>query len=145
MDGLAEALIGLALLLGFSAAVIAFVRGFTNPITRVSDEMLVARPLAETESILVQVLDTARRMDVRMVAPATYELSYRFFPPWTIALTVIVFPLGVLALIFAHENLALSVALTGEADTTRVRVVGRMHKKVAAEIGAALSVSLKTA
>lgn len=134
----------LVLLLVVAAAgyvlVSSIVRSWFNPITRVSDELVVGLPADQVERELASLLGSARRIDLRLVATRTHELSYVHYPGWTVAVALLTFPLGLVVLFLGRERLALTITVNSDGDRTDVRVFGEVHRKLALEVGRALQI-----
>lgn len=116
---------------------------WTNPVSNVADEISSPLPVAAVESLVTSLLTSSPKVDVAMPFPGTYTLSYRTTPLFAIFLAIFAFPIGLLALWFVHEKQSLTVSITSEGDGSRVRVVGRAHKKLALALGDALRIQLK--
>ncbi len=129
------------------AAVVAIVAVLvvrsTNPLTNVADELLTPLPAPEVESLVVPVLTLSSKLQVELVLPGTYTVSYRTTPTIAWVIAVVTFPIGLLALWFVREKQTLTVSITVAGDQTRVRVFGRAHQKYALALGSALQLELR--
>ena len=107
------------------------------------DTIVVGVPEAEVNSEVAVLLGTARRVEFRMTGQGGYQLAYTSYPGWSIALGVVLFPIGLLFVYLARERLTLNVTVTPDGDGTRLRVFGRVHKKLAESTGRALQIQLR--
>lgn len=130
-------------------AVIAYAIGSTvlrsvfNPILPVDDTLLVDLPADKVNEEVAILLGTARRVEFSMTGQGGYQLAYTSYPGWSIALGVITFPLGLLFIYLARERLALNLTVAAEDGHTRIRVFGRIHKKLAEATGRALEIQVR--
>ncbi|MGO4258027.1 hypothetical protein [Marmoricola sp. RAF53] len=112
--------------------------GVGNAVTDVADEIVFDVQYAEVDAAMADLLGTARRVQLRMVLPGTYTVTYKRTPGWAIVVAIFGFPVGLLALFLGTVRYQLVLSVTPEGGATRVRVVGRVHRKFAEAIGKAL-------
>jgi hypothetical protein len=68
-----------------------------------------------------------RRVTVRQAAPGQLAVVERSRPAWTIAIAILLFPIGLLALLATTES-EIVISAYREGDETFVDVAGRGHK-----------------
>jgi hypothetical protein len=132
--GIGEATIVVLVLLCLGLAVAAIIRGIRTEITWVADELTTTLSMAEVESRVSTLLTNTRRVTRRKVLPGTYTLSYRHYPAVAILLALLTFPLGPLLLLLLRNTYQLVISITDDGDRTRVRVVGRIHRRFATSV-----------
>ncbi len=123
---------------GLSLLLAAFVSGAGNPVSSVADELVTSAGFADVDAEVAKLLATVRRAELRMAMPGVYSISYKRTPGWAVLLAVLTFPIGLLFLFVAANRYELAISVTADGDRTRIRVFGRVHRKFAEAIGAAL-------
>jgi hypothetical protein len=73
-----------------------------------------------------------------MVAQELATLTYwrRYFPSWVVAVAVLFFPIGLLALLAGRRDATLLVSAAPEPGSTRIDVRGSAHRPIARELEA---------
>lgn len=127
----------------FVLACLPVVFEIINPVVNVVDELMTTAPFSAVDSELTRLLGDSRGYDIQMMAPGTYNLSYRRSPAWALVLGLITFPIGVLLLLFARETLTLTFSATPTESGTRLLVFGRAHRKLATACGTALQLRVQ--
>ena len=141
MTGLQVAALVLVAFIAY-AIVSTVLRSVFNPILPVDDTIVVDLPVDKVNEEVAILLGTARRVEFSMTGQGGYQLAYTSYPGWSIALGVVTFPIGLLFIYLARERLALNLTVVAEEGHTRIRVFGRIHKKLAESTGRALQIQL---
>ncbi|MET3963610.1 hypothetical protein ABIE44_003544 [Marmoricola sp. OAE513] len=131
-------LVAVVVLAAVISLAVSVVRSLRTPIVNVADELVVSAPAVEVESAVVELLGLARKVELEMVLPGTYQLSYRYSSGAMLFLALVTFPIGLLLLAFGATRMKLTVSVVADAESTRIRVFGRVHQPLAVAIGEAL-------
>jgi hypothetical protein len=133
--GYVEVLVGGVVLL---LAVVAWRIGSRSAWVRVDDDTSVAVTAEALEAPFTRLLSGLPGSQLRMGGQATWTLVVHRPPWWTVIPACLLFPLGLLFLLF-REEADLVVTIRATPDGSRIRAVGRTRRSVAETLGRAVA------
>lgn len=106
---------------------------------RVDDEIVVPMPRETVQRRLFGPLGSLRASRLETASTGQWSVHSSYLPSWALVVAVLLFPVGLVVLLFARRRLVLHVRfLEEQGGGTRVQVAGRARRGVAWDVARAV-------